>query len=199
MNAFSSIAERCLDLFGISFALGGIGQSLFRGLDGVIPVVLVARKNMKMEVKCVLVSRRFIVLPCCYAITLVDFFHGQRDFLGDIKDSMAIFCRQSIDALKMLIRNKDDVAGVFAYKERIDKAGYKIVLIDNITRLHESIRALFALNAKTNGTNIIFGGVTFDHKIIILQYKPTSRHRQSSVDLSLPSNDRTNLETQFGK
>lgn len=164
-------AERSPDFFGIFFALGGVSQSLLRRLDGIISIIFVTRENVEVKMKGMLVTGRLIILTGGYAVTFVNFLHDQRNFLGDIKNPVAIFGGQCVNAFKMFIRNKDHMPSIFTHEERINKASYKVVFVNDVAGLHERIRTFFLLDANANRTDVVIWSVAFNHMVIISQPK----------------------------
>jgi hypothetical protein len=187
--------ERSSDLFGVFFAFGRVGQSLFRRLDGIVTIVFVARENVEVEMKGMLVTRRLIVLTGGDAIALINSLHCQRNFLGNIKNPVAVFDWQRVNAFKMFIRNKDHMPGIFTDKERINEASYKVILIDNIARPHKGVGAFFLLYTNADRTSVILGSVAFDHTAIITQRK--RRLWSQKVRSSYLSRSMTEFETDL--
>src|SRR5687767_4034127 len=90
-------AERGPDLFGILFAFRGVSQSLFRRLDGVVSIIFVARENVEVKMEGVLIAGRLIIVARSNSVTLINFLHCQGNFLGDIKNPVAVFGRQCVN------------------------------------------------------------------------------------------------------
>ena len=155
--------QSSLNLLGIFGSFSRIGQPLFGRLNSIVSIILVAWKYMEVKMKSMLITGRFIILTCRNTIAFVNFLHGQSNLLGHIKDSMTIFGGQSIETLEMLVWDKDNMAGVFAYKERVDKASYKFIFVDDIARLHKCVWTFSTLDTKANRAYIIVRSIIFYH------------------------------------
>jgi len=153
--------------FSVFLAFGGISQSFLGRLDGIISIIVIARKNMKVEMKSVLITCRLIILSSRNTIALINFLHCQCNLLGNIENPIAILSGQSVNIFKVFVGDEYNVTSIFAYKERIDESGYKFILVDNISRFHKSIGIFFFLNSQTNRTNVVFWRVTYNHAPIV--------------------------------
>lgn len=77
--------EMSSNFFGVVFADSGIGKLLVRHVFMKL-VVFVARENVEVIMERVLATGGLIVLQCRDTVTFVRFFHGDRDFLGNVEN-----------------------------------------------------------------------------------------------------------------
>lgn len=104
-------------LFGIASALVRASEAFLGRLNGVIAIIVISWKYMKMEMEGVLITCRLIILPRRNAITLIRFLHCKGDLLRHFKHTMPVLFRKRIETFKMLIRHHDHMSGILSHEK----------------------------------------------------------------------------------
>jgi hypothetical protein len=151
------------DFVGITSPFIWLGQAFVGRLDRVVPIILIAREDVEVEMKSVLIPRRLVVVTRRNAITSVRLFHGKRDFLRDIKNAMALFGGKRVDALEVLIWHDDNMPSIPPHKEGIDECRYKSISVNKVSRLNECLGTIAALKTETYRALIVFRGGAWNH------------------------------------